>query len=78
MLAALDCDAGFVDCELERVEGDFFHGFSDLESDIDVALIAPRLAGLDVEDGEGVVRRLYAVKLLASVPVFNSLMYVLR
>ena len=41
--------------EFEGVERDLFDGFLDFEVDVDCALVCPWLAGLEVEEGDGVV-----------------------
>jgi len=44
-----------VEFEFEGVERDLFDGFLDFEVDVDCALVFPRLASLEVEEGDGVV-----------------------
>lgn len=63
MLAALDGYAGLVDIEFQGVEGDRFDSAFDLERNVNIALIRPWLARLDVCEGDGVVGRLDAGKL---------------
>lgn len=51
--------------EFESIECDGFGGLLDLDVDGDLALVCPWFAGLEVEEGDGVVGRLNAGDLLA-------------
>ena len=54
-----------VQLEFVRVESNSFGGVLDLKVDIHLTLICPWFAGLEVEEGDGVVGRLDAVRVLA-------------
>ena len=65
ILAALDAHRRRMKFELVSIERYGFHGLLDVDLDVALALVAPWFAGLEFEEGDGVVGRLDTALMLA-------------
>ena len=67
MFAAFGSHRGRVELEFVGVKRYGIDGLLDLDVDVDLALVGPWLAGLEVEDGDSVVGGFDAVTALAGI-----------